>query len=54
MLECKDKDKREEEELEKYLEQFKTDSNFKKIFKYNNPVWLIPLACLASAAAGFT
>lgn len=54
MDQCKLKDKKEEEELEKYLEQFKKDSNFSKLMEHNRPLWLIFVACVCSAAAGFT
>lgn len=54
MDQCKLKDKKEEEDLEKYLEQFKKDSNFSKLMEHNRPLWLIFFACVCSAAAGFT
>lgn len=52
--EAKAKDKKEEEEIEAYLKPYKDVGEFKKILKYNNPMYLIPLACLLSAFAGFT
>lgn len=54
MIEAKEKDKNEDEEVEKYLKPFKDEGNFNKIFKYNDPIWLIFIACIFSAAAGFT
>jgi len=52
--EAKEKDEKEEEEIKEYLKPFNETSDFNKIFKYNNPIILIPIACLCSAAAGFT
>ena len=54
MEEAKAKDKKEKEDLEAYLKPFQDQSEFSKIFKYNNPAYLIPIACVLSAAAGFT
>jgi len=54
MEEAKIKDEKEAKEIEEYLKPLGETSEFMKIFKYNNPVILIPIACFLSALSGFT
>ena len=46
-------DAKAEADKEAYLKPLRDQSDFMKIFSYNNPKWLIIPALLAVAAAGF-
>lgn len=47
-------DKEEEEAINKELEKYKSKSDFMKIMEHNEPLYLIAVACFASACHGFT
>jgi hypothetical protein len=51
--EADDLDEEKAKKLEEYLKPLKEKSDFVKVLKYNEPMWLVFPACLAVAAAGF-
>jgi hypothetical protein len=54
MEEAEAKDKKEEEEIEEYLKSVKVKGDFMRVMALNEPLFLIIIACIGAAIAGFS